>query len=143
MPAYATNQDFDFDRAGRLYADRIANSKTYVEGVKAVRLPGRGMTLRPVAVADNGVTVTAFAIRYHDTDIVVLHADGSVTLAHGGWASVTTVRHLNEYTPRNVYAHGRDILSRRMDAQPRIHVGRLGSDAHGVLTQYDDTSVTV
>lgn len=141
MPSYATNQDFDFDRAGRLYANRIATSKTYIEGVKAVRLPGRGMTLRPVAVADNGATITAFAIRYHDTDIVTLDASGAVNLDCGGWPTVTTVRHMNEYTPRDVYAMGRDIIARRADADPRIEAGRV--NGHRARLDYYTQSATV
>jgi hypothetical protein len=38
------------------------------------------------------------AVRLHDTDIVVYHPDGSITLDTGGWFTVTTKARMNEHT---------------------------------------------
>lgn len=44
-------------------------------------------------------------VRYHDTDIVVSHSDGSQSLFTGGWPTVTTVRRMNQHitTGHRVY----------------------------------------
>lgn len=38
-------------------------------------------------------------IRLHDTDIVIFHDDGTVTLNSGGWRTVTTKRRINQLLP--------------------------------------------
>jgi hypothetical protein len=37
-------------------------------------------------------------VRYHSTDVVIFHADGSVTLDSGGYRTVTTKRRMNDFT---------------------------------------------
>lgn len=46
------------------------------------------------------------AIRYHATDVVTLHADGSYTLKTGGYYTQTTKRRIEEYAPVRCYASG-------------------------------------
>lgn len=83
-------------------------------GKDRVRLRGTATTLevRPFPEGD------AVAVRYHETDIVTYHADGSVTLASGGWNTATTARKLDEYSPWSVgstdrtwYVHAYDRAS--------------------------------
>lgn len=47
------------------------------------------------------------AIRHHTTDIVTWHADGSITLNGGGWASRTTSDRMHRFTPPNVRVNAR------------------------------------
>jgi hypothetical protein len=42
------------------------------------------------------------AVRLHDTDIVVYHPDGSITLDTGGWFTVTTKARMCEFSPFSV-----------------------------------------
>lgn len=51
-----------------------------------------------------------FAIRLHDTDVVTLHKDGSVTLDSGGWKTVTTKTRMNEYS-RIYWGHAYSVFS--------------------------------
>jgi hypothetical protein len=45
------------------------------------------------------------AVRLHDTDVVVWHPDGSVTLDTGGWYTVTTKDRMNGYCPARVWSN--------------------------------------
>jgi hypothetical protein len=36
-----------------------------------------------------------YAVRYHETDVVAFHADGTATLTDGGWATPTTRARIN------------------------------------------------
>lgn len=45
-----------------------------------------------------------FAVRYHDTEIIVWHKDHTATLNTGGWYTVTTKERINRWGPVNVYA---------------------------------------
>lgn len=44
----------------------------------------------------------AYAVRYHYTDVLTVHDDGTYTLNTGGWNTVTTLRRLNDYGPARV-----------------------------------------
>lgn len=46
---------------------------------------------------DNGI-----AIKYHATDVVTLHPNGSATLNSGGYRTMTTKGRINEYTLANI-----------------------------------------
>lgn len=49
----------------------------------------------------------SFAVRYHYTDIITIHADGTFTLNTGGWYTTTTKQRINDYGPARVYSeHG-------------------------------------
>lgn len=41
----------------------------------------------------------SFAIRLHDTDIVMIHPNGVYTLDSGGWRTVTTKDRISHYSP--------------------------------------------
>lgn len=45
----------------------------------------------------------AFAVRLHQTDVVLIHADGTYTLNSGGWQTPTTKDRINEYTPARLH----------------------------------------
>ena len=55
-------------------------------------LPGRSTRLH---LRDN----ESLAIRYHNTDVVTWHPDGSCVLQSGGYQTVTTKARFNEYMP--------------------------------------------
>jgi len=42
------------------------------------------------------------AVRYHATNVVVYHADGSITLNTGGYYTPTTAARMNEYLPSHL-----------------------------------------
>ena len=44
------------------------------------------------------------AVKFHWTDVITLHADGTYTLNTGGWGTVTTMRRLHEYGPARIYS---------------------------------------
>ncbi|MBD3268473.1 hypothetical protein GF373_17535 [bacterium] len=45
---------------------------------------------------------TTIALKYHETDVVTYHADGSYTLDANGWQTKTTKRRINEFSPFNI-----------------------------------------
>jgi hypothetical protein len=45
-----------------------------------------------------------YAIRYHYTDVVTIHPDGTFTLSTGGWETTTTKQRINGYGPARVYS---------------------------------------
>lgn len=103
-----------FETAATAYAAKAPRSRTYLTTGKAVRISNNTLLHK---LADG-----SYAIRYHSTDIVTFHANGDITLCSGGWQSVTTVQRMNEHTPSNIRINGKDILSKRADADPRIIV---------------------
>jgi len=47
------------------------------------------------------------AVRYHATNVVVYHANGSITLNTGGYYTPTTAARMNEYLPSHLTVHRR------------------------------------
>jgi hypothetical protein len=47
----------------------------------------------------------ALAIRLHETDVLTIHPDNSVTYNTGGWKTVTTKERLNSYGPARIYSN--------------------------------------
>lgn len=47
---------------------------------------------------------TDYAVRFHATRVVLIHADGTYTLNTGGWDTVTTKARINKYGPARVYS---------------------------------------
>jgi hypothetical protein len=43
------------------------------------------------------------AVKYHETDVVIFHPDGSVVLDSGGWKTSTTKERLNAFSPAHVW----------------------------------------
>lgn len=63
---------------------------------------GHGVREKGVATLLHPVGEGAFALRYHQTDVVVAYRDGSVTLDSGGWSqtcSPTTKGRISRYLP--------------------------------------------
>ena len=83
---------------------RIADFTDY-ESAKAFLKGGRDKTSRPVAwhtrlnLHENG----DIALKYHATDVVTYHPDGSISLDSGGWKTQTTKRRINDYTDMRVF----------------------------------------
>lgn len=44
-----------------------------------------------------------YAVRYHNTDVVLIHRDGTYTLNSGGYETVTTKARIVEYSGANLY----------------------------------------
>ena len=44
----------------------------------------------------------SFAVCYHNTEVVIIHDDGSYTLQTGGYKSMTTKARINEYSPAGI-----------------------------------------
>jgi hypothetical protein len=47
---------------------------------------------------DNG----DFALRFHNTDIILWHPDSTMQLFSGGWKTITTKERINRYLPRGI-----------------------------------------
>ena len=53
-----------------------------------------------VAIGRNGNgSKPSYAIKFHHTDILIFHPDGSFTINMGGWDTITTKIRLNEHLP--------------------------------------------
>jgi hypothetical protein len=77
--------------------------KTYQEFLAYIEA-GKNKTDRPLA---NNTRVRKvendIAIRLHDTDIIVLHENGTATLNSGGWRTKTTKERINEYSTARIW----------------------------------------
>lgn len=47
---------------------------------------------------------TTIAVRYHQTDVVLAHIDGTFTLNSAGYRTRTTKERFKDYSPANVWA---------------------------------------
>lgn len=47
-----------------------------------------------------------YRVRYHYTNVVTIHRDGTWTLNSGGWDTPTTKQQINDYGPARVYSQG-------------------------------------
>lgn len=56
------------------------------------------------------------AVRYHDTNIVTYHGDGSITLDTGGWETVTTTNRMDMLTPTRFRVRRRNSYVEVVDA---------------------------
>jgi hypothetical protein len=61
----------------------------------------------------------AYAVRFHSTDVVTIHRDGTWTLRTGGWETVTTKARINDYSPARVYSEDRALAVWDRDSDPR------------------------
>lgn len=114
------------------YAAGAKRSRTYVDDVKAVRLPGAATTVRPVHGGTDGA-VKGYAVRYHNTDVVTLYSDGTVKLATGGYVSVMTGERMHAYTPAAIVVRDKDVRTSRHDADPRLIVSTRAGVELGTL----------
>lgn len=64
-------------------------------GRNGSRRLGNNTYLYPVGADD-------YAVRFHATNVVTIHADGTYTLNTGGWDTVTTSQRINDYGPARV-----------------------------------------
>lgn len=44
------------------------------------------------------------AVRLHQTNVVLIHSNGTYTLNSGGWKTITTKARINEYSPARLYS---------------------------------------
>lgn len=68
----------------------------------------------------------SIAVRYHDTDVVVIHPDGTYTLDTGGYTTATTRRRIEDYAP--VRISGR--LARNMGYPPFRYGWMYARESH-------------
>lgn len=115
-----------FEQAADVFEAKAKTSRTYVEGVKAVRI-GHNLTVRLTPLGD-------YAIRYHQTDIVVYTGTYGkfVKVSNGGWNSVTTCSHLHTFTPPHLRFNGRYLA--RGNGTPTIYVTNTDDDSVEVVT---------
>ena len=46
---------------------------------------------------------STYAVKFHATNVVLIHGDGTFTLDNGGYRTNTTKNRINEYSPANVF----------------------------------------
>lgn len=49
-----------------------------------------------------------YALRYHDTDLITWYLDGRILLCNGGWATLSTHRNMNRFTPQSIRVYAKD-----------------------------------
>lgn len=77
----------------------------------------------------------SFAIRYHATDVVTYHPDGTIETTTGGYETSTTVLRLNRHTPAWLKFYRRNFAVQVDDASvstsgpmPSVYVTGHGHD---------------
>lgn len=76
-------------------------------------------------------TPDGFAVRLHETDVVVYHPNGSYTLRTGGWQSMTTRTRFDAFLPRSIAVRsvkGRWFVSTPNGSVPFYDGMRIGAD---------------
>tara|TARA_R100000773_G_scaffold21414_1_gene18987 strand:+ start:208 stop:705 length:498 start_codon:yes stop_codon:yes gene_type:complete len=66
----------------------------------------------------------SIALRYHDTDIITWFLDGRILLCNGGWATLSTHRNINRFTPQSIHVYARDYkteLRLRRKESPSVY----------------------
>lgn len=111
------------------------------EQAAAYLAKGRDKWHRPLHGKATSLVRTArgdIAVRYHETDIVTFHDDGSATLAADGHYTRATMEKLDEYTP---YRYGHDsavwyvgVNGERYGFKDGIHVAEDGT-VTGAMTE--------
>ena len=111
--------------------------------------PLRGTDLRPVGrrSKENRLMIRKEVNRYvltlYRTDIITAWPDGSVTLAHGGWLTITTYRFLREYSPWPISSvNGYMVVSTRAGSYVVRSEG-LNISADGVATNPFEVTKTI
>ena len=72
--------------------------------------------------------------RFHDTDIIIRHVDGSISVDTGGWNTMTTRARLNEFLPRHRFYTGSGQLY--IDGKPMNQRAQINPDG-SVWTDVD------
>lgn len=60
----------------------------------------------------------SMAVRFHATDVVTFHPDGSITLATDGWFTKTTRERIEDYTPAEVWVRTKNVPRRSGSDKP-------------------------
>jgi len=72
-----------------------------------------------------------YVIRYHQTYVVRIHANGFYTLKSGGWKTMTTKKRINEYSSANLYQRDFEwYLADGTEFHDGIIVDRNGKEAN-------------
>lgn len=121
----------------------FAGAVAALAGRESRKLRGTATYLHRVADGDG----YAVAVKYHETDVVTYHADGTVSFRSGGWQTGMTKARWNEYAPPGYRFGARDrvvwVSARRGDESVSVPFAegmRLADrDAFGSLTAYAAT----
>lgn len=66
-----------------------------------------------------------YAVRYHCTDIITIHDDGTYSLNTAGWNTATTLRRINDYGPARVSSdHGTLVVWSRNDPRTPVKMSK-------------------
>lgn len=88
--------------------------------------PSHKLTYNTTLRKLNGDT---FAVRFYNTDILLIHRDGSYTLNSGGFRTVTTKQRLNEFSPARVHQTKREWLVGNVEFTDGMRVSGNGDPA--------------
>lgn len=69
-----------------------------------------------------------YTLRYHDTDIITWYLDGRILFCNGGWATRSTHRNMNRFTPQSIRVYARDYKT-------EVDLKRSYMNAESVWTQ--------
>lgn len=86
----------------------VGRSRTYVNGVKAVRLGRHGM--RNSTIRNDG---GKYIIRYHNTDIIAFDpSENTITITLNGWSSRSTIKRVFTTTGVRLFSLGSKTLTK-------------------------------
>lgn len=115
---------------------RLASMQSYTEadeflGQRTSKKVGHNTWARRLRVpTETDTPEFDIAVRYHETDIVTYHHDGTITVHDGGWATATTVNRINMLTPAHFRVNHR---SKRSTGDAWIIVTDLARNWTGTL----------
>lgn len=123
------------------------NIRSYSDAVRFIQA-GKNMDRRTV---QNNTTLERrgedIAVRLHDTDIVIYHLDGTITLNTGGWHTNITKSRMEDYLPKTILDKGWYINSVRgrwyLGAVPLVDGLRIDPDGNPVNIALSDLTATV
>lgn len=90
----------------------------------------------------DGVVLDAFAVQYHDTDVVTYFRDGRVRLDTGGWLTMSTRSRLDEFMPaghRIISKEGRWFLV--TPSATYAYRDGITFDLYGTVTGFEEPAV--
>lgn len=92
-----------------------------------------------------------FGVKLHNTDVVLIHSDGTYTLNTGGYETNTTKSRINEYAPTRIFQHKRiwylddNVVFKngcRVDSKGNligevdIHLEKMQEKLHKMISEY-------
>jgi hypothetical protein len=84
----------------------------------------------------NDVAEGAFAIRHFASRVLVFHPNGLLTVASGGYATVSTTERLNVFSPEEMHFRRRASTKHLIPGEITLFAPRAGSAAACVLHRF-------